>query len=121
MIRASYPAPHGAVVLSTSIIPPMTDPLGRHWRQPDTDNFVLDDTHVIMSQRDFDSLSDYSHSYPSGVYHGKCWKTRISVTLTCKETQRQTLGWTDRWQLRWYGPHEDPKLCSINHREIIIT
>lgn len=117
MIRASYPAPHGAVVHSTSIIPPMTDLLGAHWCQPDTENFVLDDTHVIMSQREFDALSEYSTSYPSGVYPGKCWKTRIAEGGIGAGNWR----WTDIWHLRWYGTCENPKLCSINHREIIIT
>lgn len=118
MIRASYPAPHGAVVLSTSIIPPMTDALGAHWRQPDTENFVLDDTHVMMSQREFDQLAEYSTSYPSGVYPGKCWKARHwEVVMSHGLPYRK---WLNSWDLRWYGACEDPKFCSNHHREIII-
>lgn len=124
MIRAIYPAPHGAQVLATRtpVIPPITDEMGKHWRQPNPQNFLIDDTHVIMTQREFDQLAEYSTSYPSGVYHGKCWKSQQWEEVKVSDHGRTMVKriWTDRWQLRWYGPHEDPKLCSINHREIII-
>lgn len=117
MIRASYPAPHGAVVLSTSIIPPITDPMGAHWDQPDTDNFVIDDTHVIMSERDFKALAEYSTTTPSGVYPGKCWKAQ---QWEKDPTAPRGWKWIDKWDLRWYGTCEDPKLVTNHHREIII-
>lgn len=116
MIRASYPAPMFAVVLATSIIPPITDPMGRHWDQPNTENFVIDDTHVIMSERDFKALAEYSTTTPSGVYPGKCWKSQVAEDLGAGKWR-----WTDRWLLRWFGTCEDPKFCSNHHREIIIA
>lgn len=115
MIRASYPAPMFAVVLSTSIIPPITDPMGAHWRQPNTDNFEIDDTHVMMSQRDFDALAEYSTSTPSGVYPGKCWKSE-KLVFEGRNVRR-----TGQWFLRWFGTCEDPKFVSNHYREIIIA
>lgn len=115
MIRASYPAPMFAVVLATSIIPPITDPMGAHWRQPDTENFVIDDTHVIMSQRDFDMLAEYSTTTPSGVYVGKCWKAQDFERLPGGKWR-----WIEEWNLRWYGTCEDPNLVSNHQRKIII-
>lgn len=90
-------------------IPLMTDPLGAYWTQPSVYDIVVDDDCVLMSQSDFDKLSDYSRSQPSGVYDGKMWKSKYN----------------NIWYLKWYGPHENPHLnidmCTVNHREIIIT
>ncbi|KGP01105.1 hypothetical protein JT27_15005 [Alcaligenes faecalis] len=89
------------------MIPPITDPLGRHWSQPDPAGFLLDDTHAVMTQRQFDSLADYSRSMPTGVYPGKCWKAVMS---------------DGRSYLRWYGIVEGrDDLCSNNQREILIV
>ena len=86
-------------------IPPITDPLGRYWEQPDRDNILIDDQHALMTREDFKQLHNYSASIPSGVYVGKMWKRKFR----------------DKWYLSWYGPHDDPDRCSINHREIIWT
>lgn len=58
-----------------NIIPAMTHELGCYWSQPERENILVDDTHAVMSRRDFDSLADYSRSIPSGVYPGKMWKS----------------------------------------------
>ncbi|MBG5923696.1 hypothetical protein [Providencia rettgeri] len=87
-------------------IPPMTNPLGKHWVQPNHENILIDDTHVIMSRKDFNSLSEYSNSIPSGVYAGKMWKAIVQ---------------DGRAFLRWFGLVEGrDDLCSNNQREIII-
>jgi hypothetical protein len=86
-------------------IPVMTDPLGRHWRQPDRSRILTDDTHAVMTRQDFFKLSDYSTTYPSGVYDGKMWRRRQGFD----------------WLLCWYGPCENPKLCSINARVVILV
>jgi len=66
------------------MIPQMTDPLGKYWEQPKIENIVIDDTHALMSKKDFDKLKDYSYSLPSGVYEGKMWaKTRDNKTMLC--------------------------------------
>lgn len=55
-------------------IPPMTDPLGKHWEQPaDIRTVEMDDTHVILTPGHIRQLSNYDRSMPSGVYSGKCW------------------------------------------------
>lgn len=86
-------------------IPPMTDPLGKHWNQPDQDSILIDDFHAVMDQRSFDTLSNYSSTIPSGVYDGKMWKC-----LSAK----------DGWLLGWYGPGKKENTCSINYRMILV-
>ncbi|ENN8374907.1 hypothetical protein ACAX46_000269 [Providencia rettgeri] len=87
-------------------IPTMTNPLGKHWAQPNHENILIDDTHVIMSSKNFKSLAEYSNSIPSGVYAGKMWKA---------------VAQDGRVFLRWFGLVEGrDDLCSNNQREIII-
>lgn len=87
-------------------IPPMTNPLGKHWAQPNHENILIDDTHVIMSSKDFNSLAEYSNSIPSGVYVGKMWKA---------------VAQDGRVFLRWFGLVEGrDDACSNNQREIIV-
>lgn len=74
-------------------IPPMTDPLGKYWEQPKTENIKLCDSHVHISQSDFEKLKNYSMSNPSGVYEGKMWK-RFS---------------NGSWVLCWYQQCVPPK------------
>lgn len=115
--RTSYPAPHAAVILATcAFIPPITDPMGRSWRQPDMSEVTFDDTHALLTQAQFDGLAEYSTTNPSGVYPGKCWKAQVAENLGGGRYR-----WTDRWELRWWGESDiGPGFCSNNHREIII-
>lgn len=85
-------------------IPKMTDPLGKHWDQPDLSLIAVDKTHAVMEKGAFNELLEYSRSQPSGVYIGKMWKRKAK----------------DGWTLCWYGPDDDPGFCSRNYREIII-
>ena len=102
------------MVFPTAVsIPPITDPLGRHWRQPDMSDVEITSEHAMLTQRQFDGLPEYSTSQPSGVYPGKCWKAEEFV----REGNRARP--TGRWFLRWFGICEDPKFCSNNQREII--
>ncbi|TDX18517.1 hypothetical protein EDF88_1003 [Buttiauxella sp. BIGb0552] len=87
-------------------IPPMTDPLGRHWQQPAAEAILIDDTFAVMDSQTFGALADYSSSVPSGVYLGKMWKTVAS---------------DGRKFLRWYGIADDLRLCTCNQREILIV
>lgn len=59
------------VVLDENVIPPMTHPWGKVWKQPDRKNLVLDDKYAMMYRRDFEMLSDYTGSEPTGKYNGK--------------------------------------------------
>lgn len=88
-------------------IPPMTDLLGVHWKQPRRENVLVDDTHAVMSVWDCAALPEYSRTKPSGVYPGKMWKhiTRDDVLYLC-----------------WFGivPGND-KVCSNNSRILLLT
>ena len=86
------------------MIPQMTDPLGRHWRQPDDIREApIDDKNVLLSSRQIAGLADYSSSYPSGTYDGKCWK---------REGE-------DCWYLCWYEPHAMLGHIGIGYRIIL--
>jgi hypothetical protein len=119
MQRATYPAPALAVVHATCVfIPPITDPLGRSWRQPDLTDVTMDDTHVMLTKRQFDELADYSTTWPTGVYPGKCWKARMAEDRIVGG--QAFMAWSNVWMLRWFGECADPTMCSNNQREIII-
>jgi hypothetical protein len=57
-------------------IPKMTDPLGRHWKQPRGlhSRVELYFSHAYISEKDWNALPRYESSTPSGVYPGKVWR-----------------------------------------------
>lgn len=55
-------------------IPPMTHPLGAHWRQPPREAIEIDDEHALMSEATMRALPAYYPTIPSGVYAGKMWR-----------------------------------------------
>lgn len=91
--------------LRQSPVPPMDHPYGKSWPQPDPEEMLFDSKHVLMIQRHFDQLLDYSRSQPSGVYEGKMWRE----------------GGNGKWWLRWFGKSENPGMCSNHVREILIA
>lgn len=112
MIRATYPAPALCVALPTAHgrIPEMTDPMGKHWRQPaDIRDADMDSTSVRLTQRQVRDLLEYSRSYPSGTYDGKCWLRKG------KGEDGTPVSW-----LCWYEPSPLPGQIGIGSREIII-
>ncbi|MYM65465.1 hypothetical protein GTP45_01280 [Pseudoduganella sp. FT55W] len=93
-----------AATAPTNDIPPMTDPLGLHWRQPaDIRSAPMDDEFVRLTSRQVAGLLEYSSSYPSGTYDGKCWLRD---------------GGAVQW-LCWYGPHDEPGKISIEYRAVL--
>lgn len=94
-------------------IPPMTHPLSRQWDQPDVSGFLIDATHCVLLRKDWEELTAYDSSIPSGVYDGKVWRTsmkRLAVHNFCTD------------YVRWYGPSDDPDRCSIHTRlALVIT
>lgn len=72
------------------IIPPITDPLGKHWQQPHRRFIELDNTHALMSEQTFKGLKEYSTSIPTGRYEGKMWKgfTKGEWAATIREHRR---------------------------------
>lgn len=105
-----------AVLATAEAIPPITEPMGRSWRQPDMTQVEITSEHARLTKAQFDALPEYSTSYPSGVYPGKCWKAQKAEDLGGGRWR-----WTDTWLLRWFGECEDPTKCSNHQREIIIT
>lgn len=88
-------------------IPEMTDPLGRHWRQPkDIRSAAMDATHVRLTARQVRDLPVYDSSYPSGTYDGKCWLRNGHGGV--------------QW-LCWYHPHEQAGMISIGSREVLVV
>lgn len=83
-------------VTGMDIIPEMTDPLGKHWSQPDRKAIVILNGIAVMGITSYMKLMEYSTSYPSGVYPGKMWKRINSGTH----------------YLCWYG-EEINKQCAI--------
>jgi hypothetical protein len=94
----------GALVTLQSI-PPMTDPLSRHWQQPARERVLVDDTHALISAADFEKLLEYTASIPSGKYPGKMWRRREG----------------DVWLLCWYSECDDPQLLAINSRKVLVA
>lgn len=91
------------------MIPQMTNPLGRHWRQPaDIRQAPMDDTHVLLTPRRIAGLPEYSSSYPSGTYDGKCWK-RYG-----EDGEGQAF-----WYLCWYQPHPTPGKIGVGFRIVL--
>lgn len=82
---------------ATAVLPPMTDELGKHWKQPAREKLFISADIVYMSQASFDKLPEYSSSIPSGVYPGKMWKTEIY-----DHAGRHPVP-TGIWYLRWFG------------------
>lgn len=91
-------------------IPPITDPMGKHWKQPIRFEIEIDKIHALMGKRAFDELQEYSYTNPSGIYPGKMWKA--------KEAHKE-IAWV--WVLRWFGEHEDPNFVIKHQREILVV
>lgn len=64
-------------VIDNCPVPPIVDPLGKSWNQPNPHNFVWDEDCVAMSEQDYKSLHTYDCTLPTGIYEGKMWKTHI--------------------------------------------
>ena len=90
--------------MAENLIPIMDAPLGRHWDQPEDIRLApMDDTYVILRPDQIQRLPEYSRSFPSGVYPGKCW-LRIDRH--------------GRW-LGWFGPETPDHKCPFMWREIL--
>ncbi|MFZ6686617.1 hypothetical protein ACO0K0_02580 [Undibacterium sp. SXout11W] len=96
-------------------IPEVTHQLGKHWEQPQRECILIDDQHALLSRSDFNKLSEYSSTIPSGVYEGKMWKRLDGLfDPLCKPCNRE-------WLLCWFGFGIDKGRCSINFRKILIA
>lgn len=87
---------------ASSVIPPITNPLGKHWDQPDRADIDISDEYARMKPETARKLAEYSHSIPSGKYEGKMW----------------CANWDNILYLRWYGPSDKPDELLIHTRKI---
>lgn len=85
-----------------TVIPPMTDPLGKYWSQPQPEFIRIDDQYAFMTKNTFSILKSYNTSTPTGVYVGKMWKRLHG----------------EYFELCWWGKHDTPNHCPFNCREI---
>lgn len=115
-LRTSSEIAMGKLPLSKNVIPRMTHPMSRYWRQPDLSHVLIDDTHALMDRPTFQALATYSTSVPTGAYEGKAWRVE---GWTRGPNGEYTL--TGKWYLRWYGYSEKSDQVSINTREIILV
>lgn len=91
---------------AAELIPAIADPRGQYWDQPSLAKIKISASHALISREDFNKLSDYSNSKPTGAYPGKMW--RASYDDDDKKL----------WYLHWFGYHQDPNFVS-NHTRII--
>ncbi len=103
--------------MDLTVIPPITDPMGRNWEQPDTAAILLDDTHALMDVPTFNALHEYSASFPSGVYEGKMWKRHDGIF----DRDFIAGGGKPEWLLVWFGKSDKPEWVSNNFRKIILV
>lgn len=95
------------------MIPVMTDPMGRHWRQPPPERIEIDDKHALMTEATFKDLLEYSATIPSGVYPGKMWRRHDGAfDMNSKRPPK--------WMLCWFGEVRDGK-CEIHFREVMLA
>ncbi len=81
-----------------NVIPPITDPIGSNWSQPEHEDVLIDDFYAVMTQETVESLKVYDWSIPSGVYEGKMFK--------------------QQGKLVWMSDYRDGT-CALNYREIL--
>lgn len=93
------------------VVPPITDPMGRHWEQPARESIRVDKERAFMDQKTFDALLAYNTSIPTGVYDGKMWK---------RNELARGGGFTKNWFLVWMGPCDDSSKCALHRRLIVI-
>lgn len=90
--------------MSLNQIPVMTHPDASGWNQPSRKNILIDETHAVLERNTFNSLYEYSYSWPTGVYPGKMFKRNRNGI----------------WFLTWFGERDDMN-CSIHNRKIILV
>lgn len=60
-----------------TVIPEITDPLGKYYDQPATSEIILNGDLALMNRTTFEKLHNYSSSRPSALYIGKMWKSKV--------------------------------------------
>lgn len=99
-------------------IPPITEPLGRNWEQPEREDITVDEEYALMTLRSFEELAEYSSTYPTGAYEGKMWKRHNGIY----DHAFRARGGKPEWLLCWFGPSpKGPGWVQANRRKIILS
>lgn len=63
------------VRVATHVIPPVVDPIGRHWRQPSLDKILIGKAQAFMTEATFAQLG-LRRYMPEGkvAYSGRLWR-----------------------------------------------
>lgn len=106
------------------MIPPMIEPLGKHWQQPDPKDIELTEKTATMSEETFNRLLNYSSTFPTGTYVGKMWKRGGGRTEEQELLEYAAPGYLEEvppnWWLCWYADHPEPGQIAIHYREIVL-
>jgi hypothetical protein len=93
-------------------IPEMTNPLGKHWEQPDRSQIKFALGKAWVSKEDFAKLKQYDVTNPSGVYEGKMWKSVFH--------RKGKYGMIKSHLLMWYAPSKKEGFCDVKRIELMI-
>lgn len=68
------------------MIPKITDPLGKYWEQPSSENILIDDTHAIKKKS---WCSEYKVGESVEIWHVDAWKPSFVMdikdgVITCR-------------------------------------
>ncbi len=115
---------HEWPVLPNVYIPALEAEEAKHCpKQPHPAHVLTNATHAVLRQADFDGLSDYSATNPTGVYPGKMWKRHDGIY----DAEFRASGGQPEWLLCWYGHCSGntcvqpcDKHCSVNSRKLIV-
>ena len=85
--------------------------------QAELDRWVAALPPMVVTLQEFEELSEYSASYPTGTTPGKIWRTEIN----CYHHQFIRAGGKPRWIIRQYDPNhrpEDPRIKILQFRPV---
>lgn len=98
---------------AADIIPPMTDPLGKYWEQPELSKIkIAGNVEALMTRATFKEIKDYTASRPTGLYVGKMWRRN--------EAYKENGVFSDNWMLYYCDHHNDPGYVSIRAIKIFL-
>lgn len=73
---------------------------------------------IVLTEKEFNSLPEYSCTLPTGTTIGKKWKSNIhAFDPRCYDPR--TGNTIEDWYLQEYIPHKDPKLVGISTKHIV--
>ena len=83
-----------------------------------TTRTIMLDEKVYLSEKEFNALSDYSCSIPTGTTLGKRWKRDLNAPRRFHRVEPDA---PPNWCMGEYVPDTDPKFVGIRWRKIIVV